>query len=702
MASRFDRHPGALGTSAVPSLEAAGAPAPRARRRSLAALLFVALAVGAVYVRALDAPFFFDDHDSILENPSIRRLWPLFGDRRSPGPLDTLRPSPVSGRPLVNLSLAVNYRIGELAPRGYRILNLAVHVASALLLAALVRRGLQRDLRASAADRSVWGPSVVVALLWALHPLQTEAVAYVTQRTELFVGFFYLATLYASLRSWSATSRAGRRAWTALAALACIAGAASKEVIASAPLVVLLFERQLVSGSLRAALRRSWPLYAALASSWLVLLALNAHGPRSATAGFDLEGGPWGWWMTEARVLWLYLRLVVWPWPLAIHYATPPPPALADAWPWVAATALLAAGTVWLLVRRHPFGFLAAAAWLVLSPTLVVPIGTEVAAERRMHLPLAALATMAVLGALALGRRWQASRAPPRSAPRGTRAVLACATALVLLACGLVGAQRLGAYASELSIWRDALAREPDDPIVHQGLGSALVEQGRWEEAAHHFASAVALDPAFADAYSNLAGVLRKLGRREEALAALACSAEATPGIAAAQLAYGSALAEAGRLREALARFDAAVRLRPGDATAHFARGTALLRLGRAADAAEALERCVALDPERVEALNNLGLALFGNGAIEQATARFERAVALDPRSGDAHFNLARALLRAERTERAIAHLEQALALARDGRDAALARNASATLRRVDPERAPLAGGEEPASLRGR
>ena len=146
-------------------------------------------------------------------------------------------------------------------PRGYHLFNLMVHVLSAWLVMAIVRRTLILDYfegRFQDASRTL---ALIAALVWAVHPLQTETVVYITQRTELLVGFFYLATLYASLRYWNAISPTGRNTWLALATLACLAGMACKEVMVTAPVVVLLYERTFLAGSFRRALQKSWPLY---------------------------------------------------------------------------------------------------------------------------------------------------------------------------------------------------------------------------------------------------------------------------------------------------------------------------------------------------------------------------------------------------------------------------------------------------------
>ena len=231
-----------------------------------AAAAAIAVCIGAVYGRALDAPFIFDDNSAIINNKSIVSLWPLLGTAERPGPLNSAQDVPTASRPLVNLSLAINYYFGELDPTGYHGFNVVLHCLSAWLVFAIVRRTLRLPYFRGQCDTSAGWLALAVALLWALHPLATEAVIYATQRTELMMAFFYLATLDCGLRYWAAQSlptgaysnRWRRITWCLLAMFSCAAGMASKEVMVSAPLLVLLFERTFVAGSLANALRRSW------------------------------------------------------------------------------------------------------------------------------------------------------------------------------------------------------------------------------------------------------------------------------------------------------------------------------------------------------------------------------------------------------------------------------------------------------------
>ena len=380
---------------------------------AVAAIL--AVAIGAVYGRALDAPFIFDDSWAITENESIRSLWPLIGTADHRGPLNAAPGLPAASRPLVNFSFALNYYFGGLSPTAYHAVNVTIHFLSALMLWAITRRTLQLSYFSGRFDGTAGWLGLAVAVLWALHPLQTEAVIYATQRTELMMAFFYLATLYCSLQYWTVLvpdpsklvenqQPAGRNyflcrsAWLALAVISCVCGMASKEVMVSAPLMVLLFERTFVAGSLAAALRRSWPLYIGLAMTWLLLVGLTMDAPHRDSAGFGLGVSAYAWWLTQTKVLLMYLKLAVWPWPLMIHYQLPYLTTFAQAWMYVIPVTLLAVATLVLLWRNRPIGYLLTLVFAILSPTSLIPIVAEMAAERRMYLALVTPCVLFVVG----------------------------------------------------------------------------------------------------------------------------------------------------------------------------------------------------------------------------------------------------------------------------------------------------------------
>jgi tetratricopeptide (TPR) repeat protein len=596
----------------------------------LAVAALLAAAVWAVYGRAIHAPLMFDDSNSVIHNPSVARLWPLVGDSDVPGPLNPQREFCTAGRPLVNLSLAVNYHFSRYDSASYHIFNIVVHVFSALLLWAILRRTLRLQVFQGRFERVAGVLAFLVALVWALHPLQTEAVEYITQRTELMMAFFYLATLYASLRFWAATSLPGRATWLALAALACLAGMACKEVMVSAPVMVLLFERTFVTGSFRRALADSWRLYLALSLGWLLLLALNIGGSRAETAGFGLSVPAHVWWFTQTKALLMYLKLCVWPWPLVIHYELSRLETFGAAWPWVLPVALLGLLTLLLVWRRTAAGYALTWMFAILSPTLVVPIITENAAERRMYLSLAALVALAVVGAYELARRMVGGQAPNAGAasrPGRPLVIVVAVTLPLAFVAGAVSAHRVAVYNDPLQLWQDALAHQPDSPLVRINLGITLMTSGRAEEAIPHFEEAIRIKPYDGGTHNNLGFCLIKIGRPQEALGHIEQAIERSPDSAEAQNNMGLVLTALGRTNEAVEHFEQALELKPSYADAQVNLGVALGRLDRPQDAISHLEQALRIEPDHADAFNPLLSAYMALGQPADAIAIAERAL---------------------------------------------------------------------------
>ena len=370
--------------------------------------IVLAIALAVVYGPTLNSPFIFDDYHAIIGNESIRQLWPPIGDDIHPGPLSPPFHIPTSARPLSNLSFALNYAVSGVRPFGYHLTSVVLHFCTAMLLWAIVRRTLLLPYFQGRFEMTADWLAATVALIWALHPLQTEAVMYATQRTEILMAFFYLATLYCCLRYWSKDrsaesndalrlgaksasddrSASKRWIWLCFAVLSCIAGTLSKEVMVSAPVIVLLFERTFVAGSLGTAVRESWRLYVGLFSCWLIFVALHINSPHSDAAGFGHGISPFHWWLTQAKIVLIYFKLTIWPSPLIIHYELPILDSWSANWYCVLPVAFLGLGTLVLLWRNSPIGVLGTAVFAILSPTSIVPIITEVAAERRMYLAL--------------------------------------------------------------------------------------------------------------------------------------------------------------------------------------------------------------------------------------------------------------------------------------------------------------------------
>jgi tetratricopeptide (TPR) repeat protein len=603
-------------------------------RTALAAVALTA-SLAVTWANVLHGPFLFDDRPAIVENASIRRLWPPDALLRPP------RDTPVAGRPLVNATLALNYALGGLEVRGYRLLNLGVHLACALALFGLTRRTLRALSWSEPRARHV---ALAGALLWGVHPLVSECVAYVTQRTESIMALCYLLTLYAVARGAGARRSA---LWSAVAVAACALGMASKETMATAPLVALLYDASYHAGSPATALRRRPGLYAGLAAGWGVLALLALAAPRGGSVGTELGVSAPVYLANQAQVIPAYLWRVVWPDPLIFDYGWPQPLELTDVWPQLAALAGLGAAVLWLAWRRPALGFPLLAGMIVLVPTSsVIPIVTEIGAERRMYLPLASALVLAV----ACGRSLLGRVLAPKQAG-------AVGAVLVLLLVGLlvpVTWARSRDYRSAEQIWRTVVEAVPHNPRGFLNLGEALRVQGRSDEAERLFRHALELYPFYARAEAQLGRLAQDRGDVAAAEQHLRRALELDPRHGDVRTNLGALLAATGRPGEALAQWRDALARNPE--LAYAANNLAWLRAthpeARWRDGGEALhwaERAARLTARSDPAvLDTLAAAYAEQGRWEEAEQTAREALALAASSG------APALVRGLRERRAL------------------------------------------------
>jgi len=606
------------------------------------------------YHNSLHGPFIFDDLRAIQGNPTIRQLWPMWSVL-SPPPY-----TPVTGRPIVNLSLAFNYAWDGLNAWGYHVFNLAIHLLAALVLYAVVRRTLLcARLRERYGDEAPW-LALAVALIWVVHPLQTESVTYITQRTELLMGLFFLLTLYCVIRGADSPHPG---ICYAAAAVSTGLGMGSKEVMVVAPLVVLAYDRVFLSTSFRETCRRRWGLYAAMAASWLIFgaLAQTRIGTDTARLG-PSEVTPWDYAATQSGVIVHYLRLSVWPTPLVGDYDDwPLARSVANILPSAAVVVTLLGATLWALRRGLPSAFLGVWFFLILAPTSsFYPIVTEVAAERRMYLPLAAVIALAVIGGhMVLGASWHCL-----GWRTGGRWVFEATVAVVIVATlGWVAVRRNEDFRSMEAFWSDVVTKRPTNARAHNDLGEHLYRQGKLGEARGHFSEAVRLRPNYAYAHSNLGAALAAQGRLDEAIAHYAEALRLDPNYAEAHNNLGVTLAKEGKLQEAIAHYSEALRINPTYVEAHTNLGAALADEGKLEEAIARYSEALRLDPYYVGAHNNLGNALASQGKLEQAIARYSEALRLNPNYAQAHNNLGNVLASQGRLEEAIARYSEALRL---------------------------------------
>ncbi len=584
----------------------------------------IVLAGIAAYSDSFHGPFIFDDR-SFIETPAARSLWP-------PGRILSAQ------RPVVLASLALNRMIGGPGTTGYHLFNVAVHLLAALTLFGIIRRTLLMNWPRSDSSYSCTSRAVVraanvlsmpalrsrfdektgtalafcTALLWALHPLQTEAVTYVIQRTESLMALFYLMTLYCFIRYANSMDCI---AWPIAAVAACALGMGSKEVMVSAPLIVLLYDRAFVAGSFREALRLRWGLYLALAATWLILArsVLEAFAPHAQSAGFSLPDiTSMQYAQSEFGVILHYLRLAFWPAGLCLDYDWPLAKSAADITPGAIVVGLLLAATLWSLARRPMWGFAGAAFFLVLAPSSSIMPIKDLAFEHRMYLPLAALVTAVVLAAYLIGRTLVRRLAETEDARRRLGGRIAAL--LVFSAAAALGALtylRNAEYATAVSIWKDTVDQRPRNVRALNQLADAYSRAGDYDPAVDCCDKAIQLNPKWAGSYNTRGNVHARASRVAEALADYDRAIALQPDYAEAFDNRAAVCVNAGRFERAIQDCDRAIELKPDLAEAYYNRGTARARTDQTEGAVHDFDRAVSLNPDYVPAYLNRAIAHY-------------------------------------------------------------------------------------------
>jgi len=579
------------------TIETAGSGSTRAV--VLSAVLIALVGLG-LYWRALDAPFVYDDVFSIVEDESIRSFSTALDPR--PG-------SNADGRPLVSLTLALNHALGGLDVFGYRLFNIAVHVAAAIALFGVLRRTLAST-----------GTALACALLWVAHPLNTDALNMVVTRNESLCALFYLVALWACARGFQSQRRG---VWFGTAIIAAFLAAASKETAVTLPVAVLLYDRAFVSKSIGTGLRRHAGLYSGLLAMVLFLIVLTLGAERGASVGFDM-GVPWGRYVVaQVEIAVQYLRLAFWPDPLVVDYGD------WSVWrgdraPWLAGLVLvtLALATLLGFVKRNGSDLLGWLFFGVLAPTSLIPVSNEIAGEHRMYLPLIAVIVAVVLAARRL------LRDTPRFTPM-------CAVCVVGIALGARTVDRNRDYNDPVRLWGAALEEYPQNTRAAVFLGDELFRAQLPESAYRVYCDGLEVNPTHSMLLARAAQALRTLGREGEARALdrrreLGGSGPRFDALAAAneQLVAGDARAAVTALRAALARWPEFARARRRLARVLATTGDPDLRNGsEALQIAEDL--CAGMSPPDPTHLDLLGIAQAACGRFEEAADTVRRAHAL-------------------------------------------------------------------------
>jgi tetratricopeptide (TPR) repeat protein len=599
--------------------------------------LTLVLAVFLAYQPVWYAGFVWDDAAHVTANPCI--VGPL-------GLKEIWTTSAASICPLVLTAFWIEHALWGLAPLPYHLANVLQHSLCAILLWQVLRA-----LRVPGA----W----VGAALWALHPLQVESVAWISEMKNTQSCLFYLLTIVFFLR-WLETQNLPASKWKswnyALTLLFAALAMASKFSTAILPAVLALCAWWMEGG---------W--------RWRHLIALVPVGIMSAiVAAFLLEpqvpgmtaavAPAWagGWAERVARmgdVIAFYLGKLLWPDPLMMVY----PRWQIDARQWTSylatAAAFIILAILWLNRRGWARSYFFAAAYFLvaLSPFLgLMDQSFWQFSFVEDHLQnLAGMGPLALAGAAFV--RFLHFSVPAKP---GLQAGL-CAGLLLIL--GTWSWERAWVYESETTLWTDTLAKNPACWLGHNNLGVALDQKGQAGKAIVEYQTALKLNPGYAEAYENLGVVFFQIGNTEQAIEQYQMALEIDPDDANIHNKLGMAFAREGLGREAAAEYQRALAFRPDDAEADKNMAIAFFQMGQANEAIKWYGKALELDPHDAETHNDLAVALVAVGRKNEGLEQYRKAIEIDPGYAAAYKNLGIALSQMGRLDDAIAQYQKAL-----------------------------------------
>jgi tetratricopeptide (TPR) repeat protein len=591
------------------------------------------------YSNTLEVPFYFDDEQNIVKNPLIR-LTSLTFDHITKAALQSY----ASNRPVANVSFALNYYFHQYDVIGYHAVNITIHVLTGILLYLLIRMTLRTPALGSW-HRSHYWIALFAALLWLVHPIQTQSVTYIVQRMNSMSAMFYVLSFLCYVKGRLVKNNQRSWPWFSGCAVAGILALGSKEIAATLPFFIFLYEWYFFQDLNKAWLKRHLP-YIVGTLIFLGLLAclyLGTNPLRDVLSGykhrdFTLTQRV----LTEFRVVIHYISLLVYPHPsrLNLDYDFPlsysllrPMTTLFS----MAAIVALIGLAVYLAKKERLISF--CILWffgnLAIESSV---IALEIVYEHRTYLP----SMLFFLPILSLTYRYI----------RSDWVVIGLVSATVLLFC-LWTHERNSLWGDRVALWRDCVNKSGNKARPHNNLGLALAEQRRFEEAIVHYTEALRLYPDYARAHNNSGLALAEQRRFEEAIVHYAEALRITPDFAEAHNNMGSALAGQGKLQEAIAHYAEALRIYPDYAKAYNNLGNALAMQGKLQEAIAHYAKALRMDPDYASAHNNWGNALAVQGELQEAVAHYAEALRIDPDYVKARNNLTRALRRVDKSEMA-------------------------------------------------
>ena len=583
------------------------------------ALFLIFLAGTLTYLNSFNGVFVYDDERHIIDNPAMRTLWP---------PWESMVAETNITRPLIGLSLAINYAISGYNIWSYHLFNLIIHLLAAWTLFALVRRLCTIETNPSWCKERSTEISATAALLWVVHPLTLTSVTYIIQRFQSMMGLCYFLTVYCAIRYFQATEHKTR--WLVFTTLAASAGMVCKQDMATAPFTVLAVNALFFTKNWRQALKQNWQLYCGLAFSLVVLVFFNQLGPARGFAGF---GGsyeiPYYYSLTQFEVITEYIKIALLPLSVCFDYRWAHVLNPTKIIPEILFIVGLLGFTIWLCCKKNKAGLFGIWFFFTLAVTSSFFPIADAMCEYRMYLPLAAITCLLSLGV------WRLASYPqiPRNALYG-----AIAVATVLLGTKTHLENRN--FETQLELWRVITTQRPYNARAWNNYGISLERIGREQEAHQAYERSYQMDRNYIGALQSMARVMLKKQDLENAMKFLKEGIRVSPHFADPYYEVGKILAFKGNTAEAEEYYKKAIERDPYLAHAHAAYGVLLMKAGRSKEAIPYLSTAVQFQPGNPDFNFNLGTALALADISAEAKKYLQHALMLNPKHEGARTNL--------------------------------------------------------------
>jgi tetratricopeptide (TPR) repeat protein len=626
------------------------------------------------YSNTLSSPFQFDDRLAIASNPVIKDLNLFVHPSLARDFKGSFEYHGFKNRYIGYLTFALNYRIHGLEAAGYHTVNLFIHIINAVLLYWLVILTFQTPLlRGSSLKDRARQTAFFTALVFACHPIQTQAITYIFQRVTSLATLFYILSLVTYIK-WRLSiagppvHRNGARKTPLLyltAFVSAVLAMKTKEIAFTLPVMVTLYELMFFEGPVKRRFVYLIPLLLIMLIIPLTLINIDVPiGELIGEAGKDIRGlgasemSRWQYLITEFRVIVTYIRLIFLPVNQNLDYDYPGFGSFFDPevfGSFIFLAALLLSCIVLLCrcrqtapaVRVISLGVL----WFFITLSLesgIIPLN-NVISEHRLYLPsigiFLALITSLFMVMERVKDKW-------KGAVNVTTGMLAV---IILVLTGTTYARNT-VWESEVSLWTDVVKKSPDKPRPHNNIGNAYRKANMTGRAEKHFKIALQLDPDYAEAHVNLGYIYFLNGSVDKAIKHYKHALILQPVNPLAHNNLGKAYGSRGAIDKAIEYFKAAIRLKADFPEPHYNLGLAFIQKGYYDKAITHLKTALMLRPDYPEAHNNLGYTYYRKGFIDKAILHYHQALKLNPENIRFHKNLGNAYLMKGLPEKAEEH----------------------------------------------